>query len=65
MAHGLTHVVYGGAHLFSAKTPAKLEDLARAAALKFAREPEDLRAAFGELPADVRARAEKPHALDP
>ncbi|MBI2395788.1 MAG: phosphoenolpyruvate kinase [Deltaproteobacteria bacterium] len=47
------HVVYGGAHLFSADTPLKLGDLARRAFEAFAQSPHDLGEALG-LPAEVR-----------
>jgi len=47
------HVVYGGAHLFSADTPNKLGELARRALGTFAATPEELGEALG-LDADVR-----------
>lgn len=54
-----SHVVYGGAHLFSRRTPQKLGELAIAAWEKISGSPDDLRASFGERSAEVYARAEK------
>ncbi len=54
-----SHVVYGGAHLFSQNTARKLGKLAFAAWEKLARSEEDLRASFGERSSEVYARAEK------
>ncbi len=59
MRRSFSHVVYGGAHLFSQRTPQKLGELAIAAWEKLARSDEDLRASFGERSAEVYARAEK------
>jgi citrate lyase beta subunit len=47
-----SHVVYGGAHLFTAKTPEKLGSLARAAFEKYVRPAGDLKAAFGAIETD-------------
>src|SRR5688572_8119203 len=41
------HVVYGGAHLFSAETPKKLGKLARRSLREYAPDAEEFAAAFG------------------
>jgi citrate lyase beta subunit len=56
-ARATSHVVYGGAHLFSAKTADKLGALARAAFEKYAGTEEGLHAALGVTDPRVRARA--------
>ncbi len=61
----LSHVVYGGAHLFSQRTPKKLGELAIAAWEKLARSEDDRLAAFGEHGAEVYARAEKKLRVQP
>lgn len=50
-ARAPVHVVYGGAHLFSAETPAKVGALARAALDTYAPTPDALAATFGLEPA--------------
>ena len=59
MPRSFSHVVYGGAHLFSRRTPEKLGELALAAWERLARSEDDLRASFGERSGDVYARADK------
>jgi citrate lyase beta subunit len=59
MKKSFSHVVYGGAHLFSQRTPQKLGELATAAWEKLARSDEDLHASFGSRSPEVYARAEK------
>ena len=52
-----SHVVYGGAHLFRAETPAKLAALARASFAEHAPDPATLRQALGLAWSDERAAA--------
>jgi hypothetical protein len=60
MTNATSHVVYGGAHLFTAKTPEKLGSLARAAFEKYVRPPGEMQAAFGIEDEQVLSRvAEK------
>lgn len=62
------HVVYGGAHLFSADTPRKLGELARKAFEAFAPTPDDLAAAMGvptDVAGEVHARVRRKLSRDP
>ena len=52
-----SHVVYGGAHLFRAETPAKLGALARASFAEHAPDPATLRQALGLAWGDERVAA--------
>ncbi len=62
------HVVYGGAHLFTADTPKKLGELAQKSFATFAATPEELSTAVGmpsSVAAEVHARIQRKLHRDP